>query len=137
MQTGKVAQGHEVPGIAALAYERKAMKTVAEVIAAARSRSGECSAYRLSKILGVSAQFIHQVTAGQAALPERMQLQLAEILDIDPAVVRVIAEAERAKSPAMRKALQRAAATLGAGALALALAVFPASPSAAPVSQNV
>lgn len=101
------------------------MRNVQDVLARARLALGGVSNYRLAKELAVHESMIYHLESGRKRLPDTLQIKLADIVGVDPAVIGAIAEADAATEPRMREAWKRAAARL---AQALALLLCLATP---------
>lgn len=91
------------------------------------------SDYQLAKALGVTQQTISRYRVGKDSFSDSTALKVAELLDMDPAIVAATAHAERAKSDperAMWSDLIRRLGGLAAGVV-IGVAAFPPSPSQA------
>lgn len=88
------------------------MKTAAEYIDAIKTEHGIVSDYALAKRLGWSRARVSQYRTGLHHFDETGALQVAELLDLDPAEVLLDALASRAHSPAARAAFESARARI-------------------------
>lgn len=80
------------------------MKTAAEYLDAIKKAHGIASDYQLAKRLGWSRPRISHYRSGIHHFDESGALQVAELLDLDPAAVLLDALESRAHSPAARAA---------------------------------
>lgn len=83
------------------------MKTSAEILAAVREKLGNVSAYRVAERWNVTRQYISQVENGRKKLSAPLCDRAAEILEIEPAIVRMIVDAESAKMSHVRESYYR------------------------------
>lgn len=88
------------------------MKTAAEYLDAIKEAQGIVSDYGLAKRLGWSRPRISHYRSGMHHFDEAGALQVAELLDLDPAEVLLDALASRAHSPAARAAFESARARI-------------------------
>lgn len=101
------------------------MKTSADVLAAVREKLGGVSAYRVAQEWGVSRQFISAVANGREKLSGAQCDKAAEILEIEPAIVRMIVEAEGAKMSHVRESYYRVLKRAGVAVMMLCGAGLP------------
>lgn len=80
------------------------MKTAAEYLDAIKESKGIASDYQLAKMLGWSRPRISHYRSGIHHFDEAGALQVAELLDLDPAAVLLDSLYSRAHSPAARAA---------------------------------
>jgi len=97
------------------------MHTTQELMRALKARLGCRSDYRLALELGVSRATVSTWKRGRAHPGDDIALDIAEILDLDPGYVLACLAAERAESPAVKKAWQQFAKGIAATAIILLL----------------
>jgi len=73
------------------------MLTTAEIIARIKKMHGDCSDYRVSKLLGITSQAVYQWTSGARAMGDETAIKAALLLKLDPDYVVACIAAERAK----------------------------------------
>lgn len=88
------------------------MKTQADVLLAAQRAAG--SYYQVAKRLGVQYQKVSAWRRGKAPIPEWAQIELAEIIGCEPAVIAAIVAARRARSDKMSQSWARTLERLAA-----------------------
>lgn len=94
--------------------------TSGQLLDALKEKTGARSDYALAKnVLSISPESVSQMR--ERGLSDDRAVQVAEILGLDPGAVLAGVHAERAKSPAVRKAWEKLARTLRAGAAAVFL----------------
>lgn len=98
------------------------MRTTIEFLDAMRVRHCLRSDYQLAKFLGVRQQTISNYRNRKSGFDEAMAIKVADALGLDHAHVLACIAAERAKSEAVKKAWQRAAAATAAVLAALTIA---------------
>lgn len=79
------------------------MKSTSELLALAKARNGDCSDYRLSKLLGIRPSAIAHYNAGRSIPANPIAARLAELCGLDPAAVICWVNIERATSPEDRE----------------------------------
>ena len=116
------------------------MGTTVNFLDAVKSRRGVISDYQLAKIIGVSQQTVSRYRVGKDYLGDSTAIRVAELLEIDPAIVVAAAHAERAKKPEERRVWEGIIQKLGGAAALLLIGIgaisVPSPASAAPSSQN-
>lgn len=118
------------------------MKTTCHFLDAVKTRHALPSDYALAKKLGITSQSITQYRNGRLLLSDSMAITVANLLEIDPAIVISSAHAERAKKPEERAIWEGIIERLGgvAAALVLGVGLVSAPPQAeaaqAPISHN-
>ncbi len=115
------------------------MHTTCEFLDAVKARHALQSDYALAKTLGVTHQMTSGYRAGKVFLGDSTAIKVANLLEIDPAIVIAAVHGERAKRPdekavwhAMLERLSGVAATVLIGVTAL----LPAPPAEAATGQN-
>ena len=101
------------------------MKTSADILAAVREKLGNVSAYRVAERWGVTRQYISQIENGHKKLSGPMCDKAAEILEIEPAIVRIIADADDAKMSHVRESYYRVLKRAGVAVMMLCGAGLP------------
>jgi transcriptional regulator with XRE-family HTH domain len=100
-----------------------------QVLDLARERAGIQSDYRLAQLLGVSKQSITHYRQGRTAPDERVSARLAELAQLDPDLVAVWMQLERARSDearaTWRSVADRLAKTAALGLVALGVSITP------------
>ncbi len=99
------------------------MLTTSELLAAAKAAQGNCSYYRLARLMDVPERTMSRWSSGKNAPDDVHAARLAELAGLDPAEVVASINAERATEPAMRELWRAMAQRLHAASLA-ALAVI-------------
>ena len=74
------------------------MKTTIEFLDELKARKGGISDYAVAKILGVTQQTISKYRVGKDYLGDSTAIRVAELLEINPAIVVSAVHAERSKS---------------------------------------
>jgi len=74
------------------------MKTTIEFLDELKSRNGGASDYAIAKILGITHQMVSKYRLGKDCLGDSTAIRVAELLEINPAIVVSAVHAERAKS---------------------------------------
>lgn len=75
------------------------MHTTTEFLDKAKERLNLPSDYALAKALGVSHSCLSNYRSGRSHLDDEKALKVAELLEVDPAIVVSAAHAERARKP--------------------------------------
>lgn len=113
------------------------MNTTLEFLDAVKARHSLPSDYALAPILGITKQEVSKLRNQKAYLGNQTAIQVAKLLELDPAEVLASAHAERAKCPEEKAAWQSIMERLGGAAACALLGVALVSPSpseAAPVA---
>lgn len=76
------------------------MTTCIDLLNRAMSHGDGLSAYALAKKLGLSHQRLYQLLKDGGTIDDSTAISLANLLEVDPAVIVAIAHSERAKSDA-------------------------------------
>lgn len=74
------------------------MKTTIEFLDELKARKGGISDYAVAKILGVTQQTISKYRVGKDYLGDSTAIRVAQLLEIDPAIIIASVHAERSKS---------------------------------------
>lgn len=80
------------------------MRSTLEFLDAVKARHSLTSDYSLAPILGVTKQEVSKLRNSKAFLGDQTAIQVAKLLEIDPAEVLSAVHAERAKTPAEKAA---------------------------------
>lgn len=79
------------------------MKTTVQYLDAIRAKHGLTSDYQLAKLMDIRQSTISGYRAGRSHLDDLMSLKVADLLGIDPMEVISAANAERAKTQAVKE----------------------------------
>ena len=90
-----------------------------ELLDAVKTRHGIPSDYALSQALGMSRQGVRALR--ESGLSDARAVQIASLLELDPARVLAWVHAERAQDPAVRKVWEKLAKSLAACVMVAAL----------------
>ena len=101
------------------------MKTSIDLLDALADRLGNSSDYRVAKTLGVSAQYVSAIRNGRKKFSTPLCDRAAEILEIEPAIVRMIVDAENAKMSHVRESYYRVLKQAGVAVMMLCGAGLP------------
>ena len=74
------------------------MKTTIEFLDELKARNGGASDYSIAKILGITHQMVSKYRLGKDCLGDSTAIRVAELLEIEPAIIIASVHAERAKS---------------------------------------
>lgn len=113
------------------------MDTTESLLNKLAARNGNCSDYRLSKILGVTPSTVYNYRSGRSCLADDIAVKIARELELPPAYVLACMMAERAKTPTIKRiwsdlakdSLRTAAAIVAA--LVLSVLAYPSTGYAA------
>lgn len=113
------------------------MKTTIAFIDELKARKGGISDYAVAKILGVTQQTISKYRVGKDYLGDSTAIRVAELLEIEPAIIIASVHAERAKSESekavWREILEKLGGVAASVVIGIAAYTLPA-PSAYAVS---
>jgi hypothetical protein len=116
------------------------MNTTCDFLDAIKARHGVPSDYALAKTLGVTHQMVSGYRAGRVFLGDSTAIKVAELLELDAAVILAAVHCERAKKPDEKAAWSAMLEKLGGIAAALFISIggasAPAPAQAAPTSQS-
>lgn len=74
------------------------MQTTIEFLDELKARNGGASDYAIAKILGITHQMVSKYRLGKDCLGDSTAIRVAELLEIEPAIVIASVHAERSKS---------------------------------------
>lgn len=84
--------------------------TAQEMLELLRRMNGDCTNYRIAKLLGTSPQTVLNVVNNNATLSDENCIPLAELLKLPPSYVILCMHLQRAKDDRLREAWQDMAA---------------------------
>lgn len=83
------------------------------ILEAIRQRHGDCSWYRVAKLLEVAPSRVIQIKNGAEVMSKNIAVKAAELLGVEPADLVLIVESERATDPALKSSYKRLMARAG------------------------
>lgn len=103
------------------------MKTTIEFLDELKARNGGISDYAVAKILGVTHQTISKYRVGKDYLGDSTAIRVAQLLEIDPAIIVAAMHAERAKSEDEKTVWREIFEKLGgvAASVVIGIAAYP------------
>lgn len=109
------------------------MRTTVDFLDAVKARHALPSDYSLAPVLGITRAEVSRLRNRKSALGDSTALQVAKLLDIDPAQVIASAHAERAKHPEEKAVWQSITERLAGLAVCvlIGVALFSTAPSEA------
>jgi hypothetical protein len=114
------------------------MNTTCDFLDAIKARHGVPSDYALAKTLGVTQQMISRYRTGRDFLSDSVAIQVAKLLELEPAVIIAAVHCERAKKPDEKAVWNTIFEKLGGIAAALFIGIGGMSaPSPAQASPTV
>lgn len=99
------------------------MKSTAEFLNEALAKLGDVTAYRMSKITGISQPAFSRYKGGDRIIDDYAATKIAEILEIDPMIVISAANAEREKNAEKKNFWTKKYAELGGMAASVFMVV--------------
>ena len=103
------------------------MRTTCEFLDAVKRRHNIQSDYALAKAIGVTRAAISSYRVGRSQMDIEVSRRVAELLDLDPEIVAVSVQAERAKKPTERALWESVLEKLGGVAALLLLGIGTAT----------
>ena len=104
-------------------------KTTVEFLDAISAQEGDCSDYRLAKLLGLKQQQVSNYRNKGGTFSDGTAIRAAELLKIDPAYILLCMHQERAKEPEEKAVWASMLERLGGLAASFALVFFCATPT--------
>lgn len=112
------------------------MNTTLHFLDAVKARHAIASDYKLARYLGITQQEVSKLRNQKAFLGDSTALQVAKLLEMDPAEVIAAAHAERAKNPEEKAVWRSIMERLGGAAACALLGVALVSPSPSQAAQT-
>ena len=112
------------------------MRSTVDFLDAVKSRHSLPSDYALAPFLGITKQEVSKLRNGKVYLGDSTALQVAKLLEIDPAEVIASAYFERAKRPEEKAVWQSIMKRLGGAAACVVLGLSLVTPPPAQASES-